>query len=413
MSGLVEAAGGPAMGMFDLTPIAGPAALAVIVWFGLIDHRLLPNRGGGDAGPTPTECLFEAQVPVGSALEGKTVAEVGLRHLGGAHLAHIEPRGGQAVPGTPGSVLRDGDRLLFVGDLGVLDDLVRAGLERPPGASARDGLPLFEAVVAVGSDLAGRSLREVQFRERFGGVVLGVRRRQRALVGGLGRTPLEAGDLLLIKAPEGFAARWGRDRDTFVVVARIRPARPVASPIRRAVIGVSAGFGVPIATTAFLGALATVAAGCLSAAEARRAVGLQVLVVIGAAFGLGQAIEAVGIATAVASAVATASGPMGVIVAVFVATCLLTEVITNNAAADLMVGVGLESARAVGAPPEAVAIAIAVAASCSFLTLIGYQTNMMVMSSGQYRFSDFLVSGAVTNGIVGVVSLTMIWLLWL
>ena len=143
---------------------------------------------------------------------------------------------------------------------------------------------------------------------------------------------------------------------------------------------------------------------------------LPVLLVIAAAFGLGRAIEATGLAAVVAGAIGAAAGPfgpIGVVAAAFVATSLLTEVVTNNAAAALMVGVGLESAQAVGAPVEAFALAVAVAASCSFLTPIGYQTNMMVMSAGRYRFSDFLVSGAAANVIVAVVSLFMIWLIWL
>ncbi|PAP77113.1 SLC13 family permease [Rubrivirga marina] len=425
VAGLVVEAGGPEMGLFDLTPIALPAALALVAWFGLVGHRLLPDRGldAVEAGPVPAECLFEVRVAEGSPLVGRSVEEAGLRDLDGAYLAHIEPRDSEATPATPATVLRAGDRLLFVGALDALDGLLgRPGLGRPVRGLG-DGLPLFEAVVAVGSELVGRTLREVAFRERYGGVVVGVRRRDRALTGGLGRAALEAGDLLLVEAPTGFAQRWGRDRDTFVVVARVRPGRAPAPPARRAtslailagVIGVSAVFDVPIATTAFVGALAMVASGCLSGAEARRSVDLPVLLVIASAFGLGRAIEQTGLAEAVAVAVGGAAGPfgaMGVVVAAFVATSLLTELITNNAAAALMVGVGLESARAVGAPPEAFALAIAVAASCSFLTPIGYQTNMMVMSAGRYRVSDFLVSGAAANLIVGAVSLLMIWVVW-
>ncbi len=159
-----------------------------------------------------------------------------------------------------------------------------------------------------------------------------------------------------------------------------------------------------------------IATGCLSWTQARRSVDVPVLLVIVAALGLGKAIEVTGLATALAtlaSGPAVSIGPIAVIGAAYVITSLLTEVITNNAAAALMVGVGLEAAAATGAPPEAFAVAVAIAASASFLTPVGYQTNMMVMAAGRYRFSDYLRSGAAVNLIVSVVALTMIWLVWL
>ena len=279
--------------------------------------------------------------------------------------------------------------------------------------------------MAAGSPLVGQTLRGADFREHYGGVVLGVRRSEGALDGPLGRTPLRPGDLLLVEAPPAFAARWGRDRRTFYVVAPLAEARAVPPSRGRAavalailvgVVGVSAVFDVSIVTTAFLGALAMVASGCLTWDAARQSVDLPVLLVIVAALGLGRAIEQTGLAAALAGGIAgpaAAWGPLAVVAAAYVATSLLTEIITNNAAAALMVGVGLEAAAATGAPPQAFAVAVAIAASASFLTPVGYQTNMMVMAAGRYRFSDYLRSGAAANGIVGAVALAMIWAVWL
>ena len=201
-------------------------------------------------------------------------------------------------------------------------------------------------------------------------------------------------------------------------------ARPVARPARAAaalailvgVIGAAAVFDVSIVTTSFLGALGMVATRCLTWAEARRSVDLSVLLVIVAALGLGKAIEESGLAAALADAVvgaAPALGSFAVVAAAYVVTSLLTEVVTNNAAAALMLGVGLEAARATGAPPAAFAVAVAIAASASFLTPVGYQTNMMVMAAGRYRFADYLRSGAAVNVIVGVVALAMIAVVWM
>ncbi len=422
VAGLMEDAGLPPLGLFDLAAVGVPAALAVVLYFAAVGHRWLPDRGRGDAAPVPADCLFE--VRAGPALAGQTVEEAGLRALGDAFLVHIAS-GDDVVPASPEAVLREGDGLLFTGTLDAHDRLLsRPGVERPqPGAEA-DGLPVFEAVVAGRSPLVGRTLRNLDFRERYGGVVLGVRRRDGALDGAIGRTPLREGDLLLVEAPPTFAERWGRDRDTFYVVAPVRPARALAHPARAAaslvilvaVIGVAAGFGVSIVTTAFLGALAMVATGCLTWAQARRSVDLSVLLVIVAALGLGKAIETSGLAAALATHVTGVSatfGPLAVVAATYVVTSLLTEVITNNAAAALMLGVGLAAAQATGVPPEAFAVAVAAAASASFLTPVGYQTNMMVMAAGRYRFADYLRSGAVVNGIVTVVALAMIAVVWL
>ncbi len=423
VGGLMEDAGLAPLGLFDLAVVGGPAALAVIVYFAAVGYRWLPDRGQDDSAPVPADCLFEVRLAADSPLGGQTVEEAGLRALGDAFLVHVES-GGDVVPASPEAVLRGGDVLLFTGSLDALDALLaRPGVERVQG-EAGPGLPVYEAVVAGQSPLVGQTLRSAAFRETYGGVVLGVRRRDRALPEALGRTPLREGDLLLVEAPPSFPARWGRTRDTFYVVAPARPPRTVPHPARAAaslvilvsVIGVSAAFGVSIVTTSFLGALAMVAARCLSWAEARRSVDLSVLLVIVAALGLGKAIEQSGLAAALAEGVAGVAmplGPLAVVAAAYVVTSLLTEVVTNNAAAAMMVGVGLEAAAATGTPPQAFAVAVAIAASASFLTPVGYQTNMMVMAAGRYRFADYLRTGAVVNVIVGAVALAMIAWVWL
>ena len=430
VAGLMEAAGVPGLGLFDLTLIGAPAALAVIAYFVVFGHRSLPDRGAaalGRAGAAGGDCLFEVRVPAGSPLAGRSVEAAGLRALGDAYLVHVRSADGVA-PASPDTVLRGGDVLLFTGRLDARDRLVAGfGLEPATAGGTQAGagrLPVFEAVVAGRSPLAGRTLQEVDFREAYGGVVVGLRRRDAALDGALGRTPLQEGDLLLVEAAAGFERRWGRDRETFYVVAPVRPGQRPVRPVQAAlalatlvgVIGVSAVFGVSLVTTAFLGALVMLASGCLTWDEARRAVDLPVLLVIVAALGLGSAIESTGLAAVLGgglTGLAAGFGPIAVVAAAYVATSLLTEVITNNAAAALMVGIGLEAAAATGAPPVAFGAAVAVAASASFLTPIGYQTNMMVMAAGRYRFSDYLKSGAAANVIVMAVALVMIWVVWL
>jgi di/tricarboxylate transporter len=429
VAGLMEASGYEGLGLFDLTWVGLPAALAVIAYFSVLGHRWLPDRSEGSAEFEEglTECLFEVRVAPDAPLVGQSVEEAELRSLGDAYLVHIR-HGAEIVPSSPETVLRGSDVLMFQGSAAMLERLLaRPGLQRVVEnveVSEVTTLPLFEAVVAPTSELVGHSLKEVGFRERYQGVVLGIRRRDVPVDGSLGNVVIQPGDLLLIEAQNGFDKRWNQNRDEFYLVAPRRPEKlkvqrgkaPLALVILAGVI-LSAALGVTsIVTAAFVGALLMIGTGCLRVAEARQAVDLSVLLVIAAALGIGEAIASTGLAATGARAIvggAAGLGALGVLAAVYVATSVLTELITNNAAAALMLGIGLAAAQAVGAPPEAFAVAVAIAASASFVTPIGYQTNLMVMAAGGYQFVDYTRSGLAVNLIVTAVALTMIWAVWL
>ena len=428
VSGMMEAEGYGRLEFFDLTLVGVPAALCGILYFSTLGHRLLPTR---DTEETSFErelqaCLFELRVASSAPLVGRTIEEAGLRSLGNAYLAHLQ-RDGQVIPSSPEVVLHEGDRLTFQGSTAMLGDLLqRPGLERVVKVRAEDyvTLPLFEAVVAPSSELVGKTLREVDFRERYQGIVLGIHRRDEQIEEPLGSVPIKAGDLLLIEAQEGFDDRWNASREEFYLVAARRSEQqevkeekaPLALLILFSVIALAVMGAAPIAVTAFIGALAMLAAGCLSLQEARKAVDVPVLLTIAGALGLGSAVQKTGLAEVVAAGlidVASGLGVVAVISAVYVLTNLFTEMITNNGAAALMVAIGLSAAGDLGVPAEAFAVAVAIAASASFMTPVGYQTNLMVMSPGGYRFSDYLRSGAAVNLLVAVVAITMIWLVWL
>jgi len=428
VAGLMEEAGAGTLGMFTQTPVALPAALAAIVAMALVSLRLLPADRGTDRAVRDglRECLFEMRVPEGSPLAGQTIEEAGLRALGTAFLAHVR-RGDEILPASPGTALRAGDALTFQGAPDALDALLaRPGLARavePVATPSLATLPLFEAVVAEESSLVGKTLRDVDFRERYGGAVLAVQRAAGVVPGAIGRIPLRPGDLLIIEAAEGFDRDWNARRDEFLLVAprrgeqpRIQPGKaPLALALLLGVVGLAA-FGVaPIETTAFVGAVLIILTRCLSARHARRAVDLPTLIVIAMALGLGKAIESTGLAGTLAGGIVgslSGFGPFGVVVAIYLATMVLTEFITNNAAAALMLAIGLGAAAETGLPPVVFGVTVAMAASASFLTPIGYQTNLMVMSAGGYRFGDYFRAGLPVTLAFGGVTLAMIHLLW-
>ncbi|MDX1545704.1 MAG: SLC13 family permease [Rhodothermales bacterium] len=426
VAGLVAEAGGPVLGLFDFTWVGLPVAVVALAYLALAGHRLLPGRSEAPAvfEDGLRDCLFELRVR--EPLAGQTVEDAGLRHLGEAFLVHLR-RGGRIVPAAPDEPLAAGDVLAFTGGAAMLQQLLeRPGLEPAveAGGAGPETLPLYEAVVADTSTLVGKSLRDVRFRERYGGAVLAVHRRSERVEGPLGRLPLKPGDLLLVEARDGFDRRWNARRDEFYLVAprRAERARPQPHKARLAlgilvamILAIATG-AVPLLTAAFVAALLVIATGCLSGQQARRAVDLQVLVVIAAALGVGQAFVRTGLADVAAGGMLAATaglGAVGAAVVLYAATNVLTELITHKAAAVLMVPIGLEMAEALGAAPAAFALVVAVAAAASFMTPIGYQTNLMVMSAGGYRFRDYLRVGAPMSLVVMGVAVTMIWLVWL
>ncbi|QXD14338.1 SLC13 family permease [Rhodocaloribacter litoris] len=428
VSGLMEAEGYPGLRMFDLTWVGVPVVFALLVYFLLVGHRLLPERKaeGPAYGNGLEDCLFEFRVAPRSYMIGQTVEAAGLRALGAAYLAHIH-RGEHLIPATPDEILQAGDVLTFVGNATALDGLLdRPGLERvvsPIEAREDRALPLYEAVVAATSSLVDRTLREANFREEYGGVVLAIQRKDEQLAGPLGRIPLKAGDLLIIEAKQGFDQRWNARRDEFYLVAPRRPElkkpqpgkAPVAVVLLLGMVAASAAGWLPLVTAAFAAALAMIVTRCLSLAEARRSVDVSVLIVIAAALGLGKAVELTGLAGAMGHTLVQATaglGPVGVLVALYVTTNILTELITHKAAAVLMLPVALAAGAEVGGDPTGLAVVIAVSAAGSFMTPIGYQTNLMVMAAGGYRYRDYLRVGLPATLLVMAITVFVVHRIW-
>ena len=429
VSGLLEAEGYPGLNMFDLTWIGIPAAIGVVLYFVTIGHRLLPDRTQTrpvfDDGLR--ECLFEVKVSGRSHMIGQTIEEAGLRSLGDAFLAHVR-RSGHTIPAAPGEVLQSGDTLSFVGTPDTLDRMLsRPGLERavaPLDAPTDRSLPLFEAVIAASSRLVDSTLREANFREEYGGVVLAIQRKDENVTGSLGRITLNPGDLLIIEARNDFDKRWNARRDEFYLVAPRRPEQkkpngkkaPLAIAILLGMILLVSLNLMQLVTATFAAALGMVATRCLSLSEARKAVDVSVLIVIAAALGLGKAIEQTGLAGLMADEIVKVTygmGPLVVLAVLYVTTNLLTEMITHKAAAVLMLPVALAAAVQIGGDPKAFALVIAVSAAGSFMTPIGYQTNLMVMAAGGYRFRDYIKVGFPVSLIVMAIALSVINFLWL
>jgi len=417
VSGLLQAHGEAPLGMFEITPVGLPVAVLGLVVIARLAPRLVPDRKPPASHLSATQRDFVVRMRVISPgpLEGRTVEEAGLRRLDGVFLVEIE-RGDELIaPVAPGVTLHGDDELIFVGRAAEVIDLGRiAGLapadEAPPRDLTDPEHRFVEVVIGAVSPLVGRTPRDVGFRSRYQAAIVGIHRAGQPVAAKLGAVPLRLGDVLLLLADAGFAARWA-DRPDFLLVTRPGDApRPVAhksllagAAVLAVVVVAGAGWA-PILHASLLAALGLVAFGVLSMEEARRSIDVDVILVIAASFGLGAAIESSGLAGVIGHAVVDVVGEGAswrlALLAVVVATVILTELISNNACAALMFPIATAAALELDADPRRFAIAVAVAASASFLTPIGYQTNTMVYGLGGYRFSDYWRLGAPLTAVV-------------
>jgi di/tricarboxylate transporter len=276
-------------------------------------------------------------------------------------------------------------------------------------------------VIGAESTLVGKTLNEAEFRSRYQAAVLAIHRAGQRIEAKLGQVPLRVGDTLLLVADRGFRDRW-RDRNDFLLISTLGAKPPVATSRAWLVGGLTLGIVLtaslgllPILNATLLAAVGLVVFGVLTPGEARSAVNLDVIILIAAAFGVAAAVEKSGLAQVIASGlvgVFDGLGQHGVLLAVVLATVILTAVVSNNAAALLMFPIAISAAAATDIDPRGFAVAVAIAASVDFLTPIGYQTNTMVYGPGGYRFFDYARLGAPLTATVIILTVVIIPLQW-
>jgi len=433
------------LGMFDPTWVGLPVTVVGIA-FVLLTHRwLLPARViTPPIREDPRQYTTEMLVEPGSPLVGKTIEEAGLRHLPGLYLAEIN-RDGQVLPAVPPQErLRANDRLIFVGvvesvrDLQKIRGLVPATNQVFKLDAPRSHRCLIEAVISDRCPLVGKTIRDGRFRSRYNAVVIGVAREGERLKGKIGDIVLRRGDTVLLEAHPSFVETHRHSRD-FYLVSPIEDSTPpryekagTALAILLAMVlvvslseslgditvmlgSVKLAFGrITMLKGALLAAAAMLAFRCCTLSEVRRAIDWQVLVAIGAAIGIGSSLETTGAARSVAGYVVdlVRHNPWLALLVLHAMTSFLTELITNNAAAALMFPFALATAQQLDVNPMPFVMSVITAASASFATPLGYQTNLMVYGPGGYRFSDYLRMGIPLNIIVTLVTVSVAPLVW-
>lgn len=427
--GLLKASSpdGKGLGMWDITWVGVPCALAGLAYIMFFSRWLLPDRRSPiSAGDDARQYTVEMTVEPNSALEGQTIEAAGLRHLPGLYLAEIE-RDGQAIVAVgPQQRLEGNDRLLFVGIVESVIDLQKIrGLKPATNQVFKLDAPrkdrcLIEAVVSDSCPVVGKTIRAGRFRSLYNAAVIAVARNGERIHKKIGDIVLRAGDTLLLEAHPSFADQQRNARD-FFLVSKVDGSTPprhdkafLALAILIAMVAAAGLEWLTMLNAALVGAGLMIATGCCTPGEGRRSIDWEVLLVIGAAIGIGHAMNATGVAATIAHAVVNAVGdnPWIILAAIYAVTLIMTEVMSNNAAAALVFPIAMATAKDLNVSFMPFLIAIMVAASCGFATPIGYQTNLMVQGPGGYRFSDYVRIGVPLDLLMMAVTVAITPFVW-
>ncbi len=431
--------------MFEFTALGALVLVTGGAYLLTVGRHLIPERIRPGEGPEElfalADYLGEVKVGEESALAGLPVNEIG-RETGLDVTVLRIVRGDRELRGILGNRrVRAGDSLLVRANSGTLAELLEVdGVTAPeagnpplPPRSRGDGtahegdeteeatpLRLVEVVVLPDTSLTDRTLEQLRFRQRYGGSVLGIRRRGRLVDRKLSEVALQGGDALLIEADPDTVERLATDRNLILGQDVDRPdyrtSRVVpALAIVAAVVSLAALGVLPIVIAALAGMVAMVLTGCLDASEVYEAVDWNVIFLLAGVIPLGIALERSGGAAFLAELLIPLADVVPVLLfagAFYMITAILTEVLTNVASLVLMAPIAVDIAGRVGGDPFSFLLLVTFAASCSLMTPVGYQTNLMIFDAGGYRFSDFLRVGVPLQILLAVVTSVGIAVIW-
>ena len=435
-SGILKDAGRPGLSIFSIAPIGLALSLAGTLFILMVGRFLLPERKG--AGDTANrfqldKYFTELTVLPESPFVEKTVREVEADHTYQFDVVGLVRRDQQMRRPRDEERLQAGDVLLvrttpdelvtIHQEPGVeLHPIEQYGSELPsPDGEAEDAADLLvQAVVAPGSDLTGRTIGEVDFRSRFGAIVVALWRQGGWLGQELSQIRLSGGDVLVIQGDEDALVRVENDRAFLMLVPfqgqpRIRRKARIAGLIMLATVAAAAFNVLSIDMAALAGALAMVLAGCLTPRRAYRAIDARIFVFIAGAIPLGTAMKDTGTSDLIGGWLHSAIGgwpQLLILLALFATVGVLTQFMSDAGTTALFAPVALALAQTLGHPPEPYVVTVAMAAVASFLTPIGHHGNLLIYGPGGYQFADFVRVGAPLTVLVGIIVVVIAPLLW-
>ncbi|MFC5713844.1 SLC13 family permease [Thalassorhabdus alkalitolerans] len=416
--------------MFQLAIVGLPASILAILFMITIGYKLLPNRKTSEESfdESSKEYLAEAVVEGNSPLVGKTIEEAGLRSLNGLYLIELIRNGERIVPVPSYHKIKTNDRLIFTGLLSTIVDLQNIkGLRVETGTNLvledlQNGTSsLVEAVVSHQSSLMNQTVKEIKFRSKYDAGIVAVHRNDERINSKVGDIKLKPGDTLLLLVNKDFVNKWSNTSDFYIVSPLEEPEimdskKSLIAGVTMVVMILLAAFNVlSMFEAAVLASLTLFLTKTITFVGAKKYIQFDVLILIACAIGIGIALEQTGTAAFIAQhfvELTAGAGIIGAILVVYFLTSVFTEIITNNAAAVLMFPISLAMATQLGVDPVPFFVTIAIAASASFATPIGYQTNLIVYGPGGYRFSDYLKIGIPLNLLYMVVAVGIVNAVW-
>ena len=432
VDGVAQEAGLAPFGMFEITAAGAVLACVGAAYLGLVSRFLLPTRESLiDMLPDARKRRFLAQIliPLGSPLIGKAISETGFSAEKGFKVIDVFRDGLSLRADLRDLIIQAGDRVVLRSPVSEVLTLKEAG-SIAIGASASDVRAAFEpiqtsetvimeGVIGPQSRLIGRSLKGLGLARLYGVYVLAIHRRGENVTN-TQEMRFDVGDTVLLEGPARGMRQLFDDgilnNLTETTERAIRRAKaPIAMVALVAVMGLAALGVLPIAALALIAATAVVALGCLDHQEAYRAIRWDILMLIFGMLALGLAMEKSGAASLLVGHLAEVTagfGPIAVLAVLYLVTSFLTEIMSNNAAAILLTPIAIGLGAQLGIDPRPFVVAVMFAASASFATPIGYQTNTLVYSAGGYRFSDFLKIGVPLNLVMFAAAMIVIPIFW-
>lgn len=412
MKGLVTAGGDPLMEPFTMFEMAklGLVFVAITsVYMMTVGRKLLPDRVTLSTlfeSSQTREFLTQGTIGADSRLIGKIVTETSLAKMRGVRIIEIRRDGDRVRTPLNELELEAGDQVVFKSRVSSMVEISedKIGLEMGLDRMSTESAVLMEGIVGPASGLVGNTLKELNFRQRFGVIILAVHRRGVNLKERFEDVRLAFGDTLLVQGPAEKMNRLFAEKD-FVNLSepKHRPLRRTKAPFALAAIlgfmifgAFSRQLGIPIIAFALAGVFVVLASRSIDAKEAYEAIEWKVIFMIFGMLGLGEALSQSGLAAGVANVIKTAfqdSGPWILLSMIYLLAAVLTELISNNAVATLLTPLAVVIGIEMGYDPRPFVIAIMFGSSASFSTPIGYQTNTYVYGAGGYRFGDFVRAG--------------------
>jgi di/tricarboxylate transporter len=436
-SSALQQAGRPGLGIFSITPIGLALSIAGTLFILLIGRFLLPDRGSGDdpANRFRLDRYFtELTILPDSPFLDQTIAQVeaneryNFQVVGWMrHRRHLpRPYGDEQ--------LRDGDVLLvrappeeivaFRQESGVeLHPVAKYGDSSNGGNDQTDEdveAQLVQVVVSPNSDLVGRTIAAVDFRRRYGAIVVGLWRKRGWLQQEMSKIRLRAGDVLVLQGEEEALDRVASDHNFLMMMpfqgeARLRRKAPLVAVIMLATIVVASLNWLTLDMVTMSGAVAMVLLGCITPRQAYRAIDGRIYLFIAGAIPLGLAMQQTGAAKLLAEGLQAAIGGWPetlILFAIFAVVGIITQFMSDAGTTALFAPIAVALAQALGHPPEQYVVTVAMAAVASFLTPIGHHGNLLVYGPGRYQFADFVRVGTPLTIIVGIIVSVLAQLIW-